>query len=438
MKELLLAAKELSPELQEYISNVKYVAYVFIAFAIVGIAMYYKRKNDIKNLNGSTIKISKDFVVKRADTIFDIFGLCIALAFIVIISSVFVMAFKTGQIEEESKMGLTIFMVVFFGIFYLAIFIGIIGKIRTRMALTRGEFCIFEDEVGDKDVRHANNRSYYYLYLKKYYMLTKKRIKVSMQTYRNTNVNDKCYVVYIPKTKDRYVFNQKHFSLDYDVQNKVIDVNDISNYDSKVKKTYKDLQNNIPNINNTMSAEDVLKDISKYYTSGVALFCVIGAILLVVGMAFLFKFQILPGICLGGFGFLCIFAASTNIKKASEAKKNFINGTYYIVPAVVFRDVSEMHLKDADKRKYLLTDKFSKMIVLPIDKFSNITTGSPLLLMFAHNNPNEILYALNTAYTYSFDIESKMNPHFLGDVDYSNVDIDNMTPMDALNNLKRR
>ena len=103
MKELLLAAKELSPELQEYLGNVKYVAYAFIAFVLVGIAMYYKRKNDIKKLNGSTIKISKDFIIKNADTIFDIFGLCIALAFITIIASVFVMAFKTGQIEEESK-----------------------------------------------------------------------------------------------------------------------------------------------------------------------------------------------------------------------------------------------------------------------------------------------------------------------------------------------
>ena len=108
-----------------------------------------------------------------------------------------------------------------------------------------------------------------------------------------------------------------------------------------------------------------------------------------------------------------------------------------IVPAVVVKDVSEMHLKDADKRKYLLTNKFGKMIVLPIEKFGNITTGSPLLLMFAHNDPDNLLYALNPAYTYSFDIQSKINPSFLGDVDYSNVNIDNMTPMDAINNFKK-
>ncbi|SKA60196.1 hypothetical protein SAMN02745111_00206 [Eubacterium uniforme] len=437
MEQLKLAAQELSPELQEYIGNVKYVAYVFIAFAIVCFALHIKRRNDIKKLNGSTIKVSKDFVLKRADTILDILGLCIALAFVLIITSVMVMAFKTGQVDEESKNGLMIFSVVFFGIFYVVIFYGLINKIRIRTALSRGEFYIFDDEVGDKDVRHANNRSYYYLYLKKYYMLYKKRIHVSMETYRNTNVNDKCYVVYIPKTKDSYVFNQKYYSLDYDVQSKIIDVNELSNYDSKVKKKYVDLDNKYPGINNSVSEGEVLKDISKYYTNGLALFSIVGAVLVVVGMAFIIKFQILPGICLGGFGFLCIFAVMSNFKKAKEAKNNFLNGTYYIVPAVVVKDVSEMHLKDADKRKYLLTNKFGKMIVLPIEKFGNITTGSPLLLMFAHNDSENLLYALNPAYTYSFDIESKINPSFLGDVDYSNVNIDNMTPMDAINNFKK-
>ena len=438
MKELLLAAKELNPELQEYLGTLKYVAAAFIIFAIIGIALYFKRKNEIDNLNGRTLKLSKAYILKCADTIFDIAGLLIAFSFITIMVSVFVMAFKTGQIEEESKMGLTIFMVVFFGIFYLAIFIGIIGKIRTRMALTRGEYYIFVDEVGDKDIRHTNNRSYYYLYLKKYYLLTKRRVKVSLQTYRNTNVNDKCYVVYVPKTKDRYVFNQKYYSLDYDVQNKLIDVNQLSNFDAKVKKTYNDLHNNIPNINNVMSSGDVLKDIKKYHNDGLGIFSIVGVFLLVVGILLLRDFQIIPAICLLAFAALICYAVLNKYKKASEAKKNFINGTYYIVPAVVFKDVTEMHIKDADKRKYLLTDKFSKMIVLPIEKFGNITTGSPLLLMFAHDNPEEILYALNPANTYNFDIESKINTGFLGDVDYSNVDIDNMTPMDALNNLKKR
>ena len=438
MKELLLAANELNPELQEYLGTLKYVAAAFVIFAIIGIALYYKRKNEIDNLNGRTLKLSKAFILKSADTIFDIAGLLIAFSFITIMGSVFVMAFKTGQIEEKSKMGLTIFMVVFFGIFYLFILIGIIGKIRTRMALTRGEYYIFVDEVGDKDIRHANNRSYYYLYLKKYYLLTKKRVKVSLQTYSNTNVNDKCYVVYVPKTKNRYVFNQKYFSLDYDVQNKLIDVNQLSNYDAKVKKTYNDLHNNIPSINNVMSSGDVLKDIKKYHNEGLGIFSIVGVVLLVVGILLLRDFQIIPAFCLLAFAALICYAVLNKHKKASEAKKNFINGTYYIVPAVVFKDVTEMHIKDADKRKYLLTDKFSKMIVLPIEKFGNITTGSPLLLMFAHDNPEELLYALNPANTYNFDIESKINTGFLGDVDYSNVDIDNMTPMDALNNLKKR
>lgn len=437
MKELILAAQELSPELQEYLGNIKYVAYAFFAFAIIYIALHIKRKNDIKKLHGSTIKISKNFILKSADTILDIIGLCIALAFVAIISSVFVVAFKTGQVDEESKTGLMIFAIVFFGIFYVVIFAGIINKLRIRMALSRGEFYVFDDEVGDKDVRHSNNRSYYYLYLKKYFTIYKKRIHVSMETYRNTEINDKCFVVYIPKTKDCYVFNKKYYSLDYDVQSKIIDVNDLSNYDSKVKKKYADLDNKYPGINNTLSAGDVLKDISKYYTNGLALFSIVGAVLVVVGMAFLIKFQILPGICLGGFGFLCIFAVLSNFKKANEAKRNFLNGTYYIVPAVVVKDVSEMHLKDADKRKYLLTNKFGKMIVLPIEKFGNITTSSPLLLMFAHNDSEHLLYALNPAYTYSFDFQSKINPSFLGDVDYSNINLDNINPTDALNNWKK-
>lgn len=374
------------------IFNIVFLVFPIMFFSMFGYAIYAAVKNNRKYQNGFHTVLTKKILLDTFNEKITYFILAFFTIVIAGVCACMITVFKGAtNVKGNNVNTYIVISVPAFILFIFGIVIIIILKnsFVTKNAIRDNNFIIYVDVLGDKD-QHTSSDSdgtsttTYYFYFQYLFKNFRKKITVSGEEYRNANVGDEFYVVFMKPTKKIKVFKKSTYDLDYDIRSTLVDNPNLDEfYKKKVSdKNYTSDSYNIP-IDERALYEKFKK--SRHTNALIGLF---------IGLAVLIPFLVMAVILKSIMGVLCslIFIVVicivlySNIKLNITAKNMIYSGQYRILSKIITEDVSDMHLKDSDRFLFFKVEGLPYEIKCPVDDFGRLNIGDEVYLFYLNTN----------------------------------------------------
>ena len=373
--------------------NMVFTIFPFLFFAMIGYAIYTTIKDNRKFQKGFHATLTKKDLLDSFNDKIIYFVLAIITIIVSGIFVVFITAFNASDNSNEHMVN----SYAFIGIPTLILFILLIvfafvlkNSFVTKNAINNNDFIIFVDVLGDKD-EHTSSDSdgtsttTYYFYFQYLFKNFKKKITISGEEYRNANIGDEYYIVFIKPTKKIKVFKKSMYDLDYDIRSTFAENPNLDDYMNKKysNRNYtSDASYNIP------VDEKTLYERFKKSRNTNMLFG------LIIALAVLIPFSIMAVLVNSIMGVLIcsvfivviVIVLYSNLKLNMMAKKMIYSGDYRIEPRIITEDVSDFHLKDSDKYIFFKVEGVPHEIKCPLNDFGRLNIGDEVYLFYLNTN----------------------------------------------------
>lgn len=335
--------------------------------------------------NQVNVPLTKKMVKKR--TADNIASLVLFVVFAAFAATSIIMLFivNSESIQADDFQVYNVLKFAFAGvaiILFMALLFSVKSSIRTRKALNNNEFVVYVDVLGDKDEEtstdsEGHSSTYYYFYFNHFFRNFKKRVSASYTEYKDAQIGDEFFIVYVIPTKKVVAFKVGKYQLDYDLRSKLTDTANMDNY-------FQDDDTNYVG-SNTIDEKALLERFeASYQTGGNA---IIGAVLAIVFIIFA-GFIVSHHFVVAGFMalFFVVFFVSLkeNIKKNNKAKQAIAEGKYSIVSTIITEDVTEKHIKNADLFLFFKVKDSDQEIICPYNDFRQANAGDEIYLFYFH------------------------------------------------------
>ena len=367
---------------------IDYISFVvpLIFFAIIVLTIVATRK-EFKRLDDQTRRTltKKDIMDSFNDTvIFFVFGFVVLI--LSAISIGFIISLKSGELDVAGGINLIAYIPAIVLVGVLIGFCYFVSRSYVnKNAIKNNDFIIYVDVLGDKEEvttsdSDGGSSTSYYFYFQYLFKNFRRKITVSSAEYRHAIVGDEYYVVFVKPTKKISVFKKSMYDLDYDIRSTFDETPNLETYMERKSssKKYNDTNYNVP-----VDENGLYERFKKTYSSAnLGIFAAVMSVFFIVGMAFIIQGVYPIGIFLVVFVGCAAFALFTLNNKNMIAKKAIYEGKYNIRPSIITEDLSDLHLKDADKYVFFKVEGDDNVLKCPFSDFGRLNVGDEVYLFY--------------------------------------------------------